>query len=135
MRKWRIILREAIELPELSGERPVAASALPGLNDVGRPVREAAVARGAREVEPSPALSEAERRVAALAASGDTNREISSKLYITVSTVEQHLTRVYRKLNVSRTGLAGKLGQAGMPSGEGWDSLPGPDGRPEEQAG
>ncbi|KUJ59728.1 hypothetical protein ACZ90_64770 [Streptomyces albus subsp. albus] len=45
-------------------------------------------------------LSDAERRVAALAARGQTNREIASKLFITVSTVEQHLTQVYRKLNV-----------------------------------
>ena len=47
-------------------------------------------------------LSEAERRVAALAAHGYTNQEIASKLYITVSTVEQHLTRAYRKLKVNR---------------------------------
>ncbi|GGN50098.1 DNA-binding CsgD family transcriptional regulator [Actinoplanes campanulatus] len=47
-------------------------------------------------------LSEAERRVAVLAADGYTNREISKKLYITISTVEQHLTRIYRKLNVTR---------------------------------
>lgn len=48
------------------------------------------------------ALSHAERRVAELAAEGFTNREIAAKLYITVSTVEQHLTRTYRKLNVTR---------------------------------
>ncbi|MFI8826809.1 AAA family ATPase [Streptomyces sp. NPDC053431] len=47
-------------------------------------------------------LSEAENRVAVLAAQGLTNREISAKLYITVSTVEQHLTRIYRKLSVKR---------------------------------
>jgi DNA-binding CsgD family transcriptional regulator len=47
-------------------------------------------------------LSAAERRVAALAAQGHTNREIASKLYVTISTVEQHLTRVYRKLKVNR---------------------------------
>ncbi|MFJ4753867.1 AAA family ATPase [Streptomyces sp. NPDC088763] len=47
-------------------------------------------------------LSEAERRVAELAALGHTNREISQMLYITVSTVEQHLTRVYRKLGITR---------------------------------
>ncbi len=47
-------------------------------------------------------LSDAERRVAALAAEGYTNREISMKLYITISTVEQHLTRTFRKLNVTR---------------------------------
>ncbi|CAM5313982.1 helix-turn-helix transcriptional regulator [Streptomyces pilosus] len=46
-------------------------------------------------------LSEAELRVAELAAAGETNREISAKLFITVSTVEQHLTRVYRKLRLS----------------------------------
>ncbi|MBV1855115.1 helix-turn-helix transcriptional regulator [Catellatospora tritici] len=46
-------------------------------------------------------LSSAERRVAALAAQGHTNREIAGKLFLTVSTVEQHLTRVYRKLNVA----------------------------------
>ncbi|MCP3803245.1 AAA family ATPase [Allokutzneria sp. A3M-2-11 16] len=48
------------------------------------------------------ALSDAERRVAGLAAMGHTNREIARKLYITVSTVEQHLTRAYRKLDVRR---------------------------------
>ncbi|WP_461012164.1 AAA family ATPase [Streptomyces capparidis] len=47
-------------------------------------------------------LSGAERRVAALAARGHTNREISDQLRITVSTVEQHLTRIYRKLDIKR---------------------------------
>ncbi len=47
-------------------------------------------------------LSEAERRVALLAASGHSNRQIAEQLYITVSTVEQHLTRIYRKLGVRR---------------------------------
>jgi DNA-binding CsgD family transcriptional regulator len=45
-------------------------------------------------------LTGAERRVAALAVAGYTNREIANKLFVTASTVEQHLTRVYRKLNV-----------------------------------
>jgi DNA-binding CsgD family transcriptional regulator len=46
------------------------------------------------------ALSESESRVAVLAARGLTNREISAELFLTVSTVEQHLTQVYRKLRV-----------------------------------
>ncbi len=55
--------------------------------------------------EPATAgLSEAEHRVAALAAAGFSNRRIASRLFITVSTVEQHLTRIYRKLNVTRRG-------------------------------
>ncbi len=47
-------------------------------------------------------LSDAELRVATQAARGRTNREIAQALFITVSTVEQHLTRVYRKLGVNR---------------------------------
>jgi DNA-binding CsgD family transcriptional regulator len=47
-------------------------------------------------------LSDAECRVASLAAQGCTNREISRKLFITVSTVEQHLTRAYKKLDIKR---------------------------------
>ncbi|MFH8485208.1 helix-turn-helix transcriptional regulator [Streptomyces longisporoflavus] len=47
-------------------------------------------------------LTDAERRVASLASFGHSNREIARKLFITTSTVEQHLTRVYRKLNVTR---------------------------------
>ncbi|WP_271217088.1 helix-turn-helix transcriptional regulator [Streptosporangium carneum] len=49
-------------------------------------------------------LSGAERRVAVLAARGHTNREIAKVLYITRSTVEQHLTRIYRKLNIQTRG-------------------------------
>ncbi|WP_030450131.1 AAA family ATPase [Herbidospora cretacea] len=59
-------------------------------------------------------LSDAERRVAELAAKGHTNVEIATRLYITVSTVEQHLTRVFRKLNVSRrTELPATLAEVG----------------------
>ncbi|BCL26231.1 AAA family ATPase [Streptomyces aurantiacus] len=58
---------------------------------------------------PEVQLSGAERRVAELAADGYTNREISRKLYVTVSTVEQHLTRIYRKLNVKRLDLQAAL--------------------------
>jgi DNA-binding CsgD family transcriptional regulator len=47
-------------------------------------------------------LSEAERKVAELAAQGLSNRQISDRLSITTSTVEQHLTRIYRKLKVRR---------------------------------
>jgi DNA-binding CsgD family transcriptional regulator/DNA-binding transcriptional ArsR family regulator len=53
------------------------------------------------EADSAADLSDAERRVAALAALGHTNREIASKLFVTVSTIEQHLTRVYRKLGVN----------------------------------
>ena len=46
-----------------------------------------------------------------LIAEGSTNRQIASKLFVTVSTVEQHLTKVYRKLDVTRRAdLLVKLG-------------------------
>jgi DNA-binding CsgD family transcriptional regulator len=47
-------------------------------------------------------LSDAELRVALLAAQGRTNREIADQLYVSVSTVEQHLTKIYRKLRVTK---------------------------------
>lgn len=51
--------------------------------------------------DPAVKLSDSERRVAVLAARGLTNKEISIELFITVSTVEQHLTRVYKKLDIT----------------------------------
>ncbi|MER7826724.1 AAA family ATPase [Streptomyces sp. NPDC096097] len=61
------------------------------------------VEAGPNEAEPARCqeLSDSERKVAVLAANGYTNREISLRLFITKSTVEQHLTRVYKKLQVA----------------------------------
>ncbi|MFB7917108.1 AAA family ATPase [Streptomyces sp. NPDC056061] len=55
-----------------------------------------------RDMPSGEPLTDAERRVAELAALGSSNREIARKLHVTVSTVEQHLTRVYRKLHIKR---------------------------------
>jgi DNA-binding CsgD family transcriptional regulator len=46
-------------------------------------------------------LTASERRVAAMAAEGMSNREIASSLFVTIKTVETHLGRVYRKLDIS----------------------------------
>ena len=52
-------------------------------------------------------LTNAEQRVAALVAEGQTNREVAAQLFTTIGTVEAHLTRIYRKLGVrSRTQLS-----------------------------
>lgn len=57
------------------------------------------------------ALTAAERRVAALAAEGLTNRQIAERLLVTVKAVEWHLSNVYRKLEIrSRKALAPALG-------------------------
>ena len=55
-------------------------------------------------------LTASERRVAELAAAGQTNRQIAASLYVTVRTVENHLARTYRKLGIgSRKELASAL--------------------------
>jgi DNA-binding CsgD family transcriptional regulator len=47
-------------------------------------------------------LTRSERRVASMAVLGYTNREIAARLYVQPGTVEQHLTKVFRKLSVSQ---------------------------------
>lgn len=47
------------------------------------------------------ALTPSERRIAALAADGLSNRDIAQTLYLSLKTVEMHLTRAYRKLGIS----------------------------------
>ena len=46
------------------------------------------------------ALTASERRVATLAAGGETNRDIAQSLYVTPKTVEVHLSNAYRKLGI-----------------------------------
>lgn len=56
-------------------------------------------------------LTVSEQQVAMLAAMGRSNRNIARSLSVTVSTVEQHLTRTYRKLQVAgRQELRARLG-------------------------
>jgi ATP/maltotriose-dependent transcriptional regulator MalT len=56
-------------------------------------------------------LTNAERRVAALAAAGLTNRQVAEELRVSVKAVEWHLSRTYRKLGIaSRSGLVLALG-------------------------
>ena len=56
------------------------------------------------------ALTASERRVAAFAAEGQSNRDIAQALFVTPKTVEVHLSNAYRKLGIrSRRDLAGAL--------------------------
>jgi DNA-binding NarL/FixJ family response regulator len=81
-------------------------------------------------------LNDVEARVATLAAQGHTNREIAKKLFLTVSAIEQRLTRIYRKLDVdSRRELAARLRPAGPgPGPAGHRTPPRPGPRPEGPA-
>ena len=47
------------------------------------------------------ALTTSERRVGQLAADGMTNKEIAQTLFVTIKTVEVHLSHAYRKLEIS----------------------------------
>lgn len=90
----RKYLRRAVDLATLCGHRTLRAAATGLLTAAGGRMRRPGV--GA----PGP-LTAAERRVAERASAGATNREISQELFLSVRTVETHLSKVYRKLGVS----------------------------------
>ncbi|OQO89678.1 hypothetical protein B1813_22520 [Saccharomonospora piscinae] len=94
-RRARMAFRRAWHLAETAGAAPLMQRLL---NVEDRPAAVSAPLR----VGTDAALTASEHRVASLAVLGCSNREIAGKLHITVSTVEQHLTRIYRKLKVKR---------------------------------
>jgi ATP/maltotriose-dependent transcriptional regulator MalT len=62
-------------------------------------------------------LTSAEQRVAELAAAGKTNHDIASSLFISPKTVEVHLSRIYRKLDIrSRAELGRRLDRLANPT-------------------
>jgi DNA-binding CsgD family transcriptional regulator len=63
----------------------------------------------------SDALTPQELQVALMVASGATNREAGSRLFLSAKTIEAHLGRIYRKLGVrSRTELAALVAHEGL---------------------
>ncbi|TWF93895.1 AAA family ATPase [Saccharopolyspora dendranthemae] len=99
-------LRRCIDLATLCGSRPIAESAralvVTAGGRVGQPLR-----------SPVDLLTGSELRVATMAAAGASNRAIAEALFVTLRTVEAHLTNAYRKLRVSkRAELAAVLGGA-----------------------
>lgn len=110
-REGREHLRDAVALARRCGCMALA-----------RQARDELVAAGGRmrEVTPSPLdmLTGTERTVAALVASGASNRQAAESLFVTVRTVELHLTSVYRKLGIGRrSDLADALREDPPPAG------------------
>jgi ATP/maltotriose-dependent transcriptional regulator MalT len=93
-------LGEALDFAQRAGAVPLAEQAHEELIATGaRPRR--VVRSGAASLTPS------ERRIAAMAAEGLSNREIAQALFVTLRTVEMHLSNVFRKLQISsRTQVA-----------------------------
>ena len=84
--------------------------------------REELVAAGARprreRLSGGEALTASERRVAQMAATGMTNREIAQALFVTMKAVALHLTRAYEKLDIAgRAQLSHALGAENRPGG------------------
>jgi DNA-binding CsgD family transcriptional regulator len=102
-REAREALAAAMDEAHRCGAESLAERAADELRSTGaRPRR-----RALRGVD---ALTPSEARVAELAASGRSNREIAQDLFVTLATVETHLTRVYRKVGVDgRERLAATL--------------------------
>lgn len=94
----RIHARRALRLARECGADAIRWTMLPDLAAVDAGVSN----RVSTDLDRITELSDAERRVATLAAEGYTNRQMAKRLFITISTVEQHMTRIYRKLGVTR---------------------------------
>jgi DNA-binding CsgD family transcriptional regulator len=100
----RVELRAAYESFADWGAAPFAERARAELRATGETARR-------RTTGSEADLTAQERQVAALASAGLTNVEIATRLFISVSTVEFHLTKVFRKLDItSRRSLAAALG-------------------------
>jgi DNA-binding NarL/FixJ family response regulator len=103
-------LREGLEVAAKCGADVLAARAHDELVAAGaRPRRD--------PIESRSTLTASELRVARMAAEGLTNREIAQALFLTEKTIEVHLTRAYRKLEIrSRSQLARALPATAVPA-------------------
>ncbi len=103
----RVQLRAAYEAFESWGAAPFAERARVELLATGETARR-------RTADTQFDLTPQERHVAVLAASGLTNAEIATQLFVTTSTIEFHLSRVFRKLGItSRRQIGSRLGATG----------------------
>ncbi|HEX8085486.1 MAG TPA: AAA family ATPase [Solirubrobacteraceae bacterium] len=96
-------LHAALDLARAGGALATARRAHAELEATGEKLRPL-IAGGVESLTPS------ERRIADLAAEGRSNRDIAQSLFLTVKTVETHLSNAYRKLGIrSRRDLEAAL--------------------------
>ena len=88
-------LREGYELARRCGADALAETARSELRASGIRLRREALTG-------ADALTASEQRIAEMAAGGLSNPEIAQELFVTVKTIEMHLTHVYRKLDIGR---------------------------------
>ncbi len=87
-----------------------------GATALGDTARQELLAAGARprraHMKGRASLTPSEGRTAEMAAAGQSNRQIAQSLFLTVRTIEMHLTNAYRKLDIgSREELSAALGE------------------------
>jgi len=87
-------LRTGMELADRCAATALVASAAAELRLAGARPRRIAVSGRA-------ALTPGEHRVADLAAEGMSNKQIAQGLFVTLRTVEMHLSNAYRKLDIA----------------------------------
>jgi DNA-binding CsgD family transcriptional regulator len=111
-REAREHLREALDVFEATGLDAFAERARVELRATGEHVR-------TRRAGAPETLTPQEAQIAALVSRGEANREIAAQLFVSPSTVEYHLRKVFRKVGVSsRTQLAHHLINEGVVTDE-----------------
>ena len=116
-RSRRTQLARGLDLAHHWRARRIASQARAELVAAGaKPRRDAITGRDA--------LTASELRVARLAAAGGTNREIAQSLFITTKTASAHLSRVYRKLDITRRNQLAEALAAAAPAAAGHDLAP-----------
>ncbi|MFG2192166.1 ATP-binding protein [Streptomyces sp. NPDC048639] len=99
----REILRRGLRVAGECGATALADRVRDRLHEAGGRVTRSSLNEG-------PALTPGEERVSALAAQGYRNKEIAERLFVSLRTVETHLTGAYRKLGIAgRSGLAAAM--------------------------
>jgi DNA-binding NarL/FixJ family response regulator len=106
LRGGAVALLELLE--DVAGDRVEDRAGRP-LEAVGRAVPNHKGAHGAHGNDAIGVLSNREVEVLELVASGRTNRDIAGELYLSVRTVDRHVSRIFQKLGVSSRAAAASV--------------------------